>query len=55
MTNSATKTKKQRLLKLLYDCEDNLLELKYSDNIHLELRVVIEKIEKELQDEIQLT
>ena len=55
MTNSTTKTKKQELLRLLYDCEDNLIDLNYSNKTHLELRVVIEKIEKELQDEIQLT
>lgn len=48
------KTKKQELLKLLYLCEDNLIDLKYSDKTYSELRSVIDKVERELQDQIEL-
>ena len=48
------KTKKQELLKLLYLCEDNLIDLKYSNETYSELRTVIDKVERELQDEIEL-
>ena len=48
------KTKKQELLKLLYLCEDNLIDLKYSNKTYSELRSIIEKVERELQDEIEL-